>query len=84
MPESAPTRERIVAAVGRADLGRFLPDDEVRPAAEWIARIVLTYGFNPSPAVDPHDVRSVRRMVRTYLLPALSSRPPDSPAEERP
>ncbi len=65
----------FTTALCRPHLGRFLPDDEVRPAAEWVARIVLTYGFNPSPAVDPHDVGSVRRLVRTYLLPALTPDP---------
>lgn len=64
-----------VAELGRPHLGRFLPDDAVRPAAELLARVVLSYSFNPSPAVDPGDDDSIRRLVRTYLLPALTRHP---------
>ena len=51
---------------------RFLPDDQVRPAAELVTRIVLTYSFNPSDRVDPRDPDSIRRLVRTFLLPAIT------------
>ncbi len=62
-----------VAELSRPHLGRFLPDDAVRPAAELLARVVLSFTFGPSPAVDPQDPRSIRRLVQTYLLPALTT-----------
>jgi AcrR family transcriptional regulator len=60
-------------AMSRPHLARFLPDDQVRPAAELATRLVLSFTFNPSPAVDPHDPDTIRRLVRTYLLPAFDS-----------
>jgi len=62
-----------VAELSRPHLGRFLPDDAVRPAAELLARVVLTYSFDPVPELDPSDPDSIRRFVRTYLLPALTT-----------
>jgi hypothetical protein len=44
----------------------------VRPAADLLARVVLTFGFRPSAWVDPTDPASIRRLVGTYLLPALT------------
>ena len=61
-----------VAELSRPHLGRFLPDGAVRPAAELLARVVLSYSFNPVPELDPGDPDSIRRFVRTYLLPALT------------
>jgi AcrR family transcriptional regulator len=66
--------DRVLAladALCRPHLSRFLPDDEVRPAAELLARVALTFAFRPAPWVDPHDPVSIRRLVGTYLLPAL-------------
>jgi AcrR family transcriptional regulator len=60
-----------VAELCRPHLGRFLPDDAVRPAAELLTRVVLSYTFGPAPAVDPQDPDSIQRLVRTYLLPAV-------------
>jgi AcrR family transcriptional regulator len=61
------------AELSRPHLARFLPDDRVRPAAELVARVVLTYSFNPSDGVSPDDPASIRRLVRTYLLPAVTT-----------
>jgi AcrR family transcriptional regulator len=60
------------AELSRPHLARFLPDERVRPAAELVARVVLSYSFNPSPAVDPRDADSIRRLVRIYVLPAVT------------
>jgi AcrR family transcriptional regulator len=65
----------------RPHLSRFLPDAEVRPAAELLARVVLTFGFRRATWVDPDDPASIRRLVRTYLLPALTPQS-DSPVQE--
>lgn len=62
-----------IAELSRPHLARFLPDDAIAPGAEYLARVVLSYSFNPSPVVDPRDPRSIRRLVRTYLLPALTA-----------
>ena len=52
---------------------RFL-DDPGRAASssEWVVRILLSYALHPSPALVLTDERSVRRFVRTYLVPALA------------
>jgi AcrR family transcriptional regulator len=42
--------------------------------AEWVTRLVLSYALAPSPTVDLTDTDSARRLVRTFVLPAL--RPP--------
>jgi AcrR family transcriptional regulator len=60
------------AACVAPHLARFLPDHEVPRAAEWVTRVVLTYTFNPAPSIDLRNEADTRRLVRTYLLPALS------------
>ena len=65
----------------RPHLERFLPAADVRPAAELLARVVLSFGFRPAAWVDPHDPASIGRLVRTYLTPALISQTA-SPAQE--
>lgn len=68
----------MVRRHGAPLLARFLGGDEHEAArlAEWAARITLSYSFNPSPAVDTADEESVRRLVRTYVLPGLAAREP--------
>jgi AcrR family transcriptional regulator len=61
-----------VAELSRPHLGRFLPDEAVRPAAELLTRLVLAYSFGPPSTLDLRDPRSIRRLVRTYVLPALT------------
>lgn len=58
--------------LARPHLERFLAPHDVRPASELLARVVLTYGFRPATWVDHNDPDSIRRLVRTYLLPALA------------
>ena len=60
------------AACVAPHLARFLPDHEVPRAAEWVTRVVLTYTFNPAPSIDLRNDADARRLVRTYLLPALT------------
>lgn len=62
----------LSVALCRPHLERFLPAADVRPAAELLARVVLTFGFRPATWVDPHDPTSIHRLVSTYLLPALT------------
>lgn len=54
--------------------------DGARAAAEHLVRIVLSYAMHPSPAVDPFDEASLRRLVRTHVLPSFTHRPPEKEA----
>jgi AcrR family transcriptional regulator len=74
------------AARGGPMLEAWLPaSDDATPraeraerAAEWIARVVVSYGLAPSPDVDVAEPDSVRRLVRLYILPGLVSGDPRS------
>ena len=61
----------------RPHLERFLPTDEVRRATELLVRVAVTVALRPADWLDTHDPASVRRLVRTYLHPALA--PPRRP-----
>lgn len=63
----------VTVELCRPHLARFLPEAAIRPTAEWAARLVLTYSVHPVPAVRPHDPDSVRRLVDTYVMPAVTS-----------
>jgi len=53
---------------------RFVRDADVAVAAgEWVARVVLSYTFWPSPGLDLTVDDDARRLVRAFLLPALDS-----------
>jgi AcrR family transcriptional regulator len=55
-------------------LARFVPEAERAEAgAEWLVRLLLSYAVNPSPSLDLTDPVSVRRFVRTYVLPVLDT-----------
>jgi AcrR family transcriptional regulator len=56
----------------RPHLSRFLPPDAIRPGAELLARVALTFGFRPPTWFDVHDPDAVRRLVRAYLVPAIT------------
>ena len=63
---------RAVSAFAAPHLSRFLgDDDEAARAAEWVARIVLSYTTNPGSAVELEDPESVRRLVGKFVLPGL-------------
>lgn len=51
---------------------QWLGDDAGR-SVEWLARIVLSYVVTPSPEFDLTDEEAARRLVRTYVLPGLTS-----------
>jgi AcrR family transcriptional regulator len=62
----------LVAAFADPHLARFLPDlDQRARAAEWLARVVLTYVLNPADGVDLADPSAARRLVRTFVMPGL-------------
>lgn len=75
MPHVAFDRlDRVLGATTvlcRPYLARFLPDRAVAPAADWLARIVVSYAGTPSPSVDPQRPATIECLVRTYLTPGL-------------
>jgi AcrR family transcriptional regulator len=54
-------------------LAPWLGEDAGR-AAEWVARIVLSYSCAPSAEYDLTDDASARRLVRTFVMPALTTK----------
>ena len=63
------------ARVAAPYLERHLPADAAARAAEWAARIVLSYVCTPGEShVDIADEASVRRLVRAFVLPGLLAR----------
>ena len=61
-----------VRAVGGPMLARFLPTSDAAELAEWVARFVISYLCSPAVGVQLTDDTSVRRLVRTFVLPGLS------------
>lgn len=57
-------------------LARWLPADDALRAAEWGARIVLSYTSCPADDVDLADEASARRLVQTFVLPGLVTTSP--------
>jgi AcrR family transcriptional regulator len=55
-------------------LSRWLAADDALRAAEWATRLVLSYLSAPTREVDMTDEESVRRLVRTFVLPGLAPR----------
>ncbi|MBV9662332.1 MAG: TetR/AcrR family transcriptional regulator, partial [Actinobacteria bacterium] len=53
----------------------WLPADDAQRAAEWGARIVLSYTSCPADDVDLADEASARRLVQTFVLPGLVTTP---------
>ena len=58
-------------------LARFVTDPALATdGAELVVRLLLSYATDPSPSVDLTDPNSVRRFVRTFLIPALTPKEP--------
>lgn len=72
------------AAFGVDALGPFLDADEARETGEWVARIVLSYGFDPDEHLDLTDIVTADRFVRRYLPHLTRAGSPDpTPANPR-
>lgn len=54
-------------------LRRFLDEQESSATAMWAARLVVSYVSEPSPDVDLRDRASVQDLVRTFIVPGLST-----------
>lgn len=62
----------LVSELAAPHLRRFLPPEAIRPAAELLVRVVLSYSFYPSEVVDPNQPETIRRLVQVHLLPAVT------------
>ena len=71
-----------LAAFAAPHLATELGDPErAARAAEWLARVVLTYVAHPVPGVDLADPVAARHLLSTYVLPALVA-VPSAPTKE--
>jgi AcrR family transcriptional regulator len=71
-----------VARVALApQLERFLDRAAALATAEWLARIVISFGFSPQGGVDLTDPAEARRFVDLYVLAGLTTGRPTHPAE---
>ena len=52
-------------------LARWLSPEEANRVGEWVTRIVISYAASPSAGVDVADPASVRRLVRSFVLPGI-------------
>jgi AcrR family transcriptional regulator len=64
---------RAVRAFASPYLARYLAPEDAPEAAEWVARIVMSYVLCPADGVDLADEQSVRKLVRAFVLPGLCS-----------
>lgn len=61
-----------VGEFGAPLLSRFLGSgDEAARVAQWVTRIVISYTCSPAAGVQLADAGSVRRLVRSFVLPGL-------------
>jgi len=70
----------LVSVYAAPFLGRWLDHDQALRVAEWTTRIALSYLGCPADDVDLTDPEHARRLVRSFVLPAvraLSSFSPD-------
>jgi AcrR family transcriptional regulator len=67
-------------------VARFLDRRPARELGEWVARVIISYGFEPTPDLDLTDPAVTRRFVQTYVLPGVPVRSdashPDASTQE--
>lgn len=73
---------RDTASVFGPHLERFLPPERAAWAAEWTARLFITYLFNPHDHRDFAVIEDARHLVDTFVLPAFA--PDTTPAPGTP
>jgi AcrR family transcriptional regulator len=67
--------DRVLSAAGDLlgpHLRRWLAEDDALRAAEWLARLVLSYAAAPMPDVPPAGEEHITRLVRAFVLPGLA------------
>lgn len=68
--------DRLLDAASRFTapfLGRWLEPEEAARAAEWAARIVVSYLVCPGGDVDITDAADVGRLVSTFVVPGIQA-----------
>jgi AcrR family transcriptional regulator len=74
----------IVGEFAAPYLGRFIGDaEEAARAAEWLARVVLSYVVNPADGSDLADPVVARHLLSTYVMPGLARAARPRPTEEQ-
>jgi AcrR family transcriptional regulator len=69
----------VVSGYAAPKLAPFLPEpDDAARAAEWLARVVVTYVANPADGADLTDEAAARHLLGTYVLPGLLAARPVS------
>jgi len=67
-------------------VARFLDAPSARDLGEWVARLIISYGFEPTPDLDLTDPAITRRFVQTFVLPGVRVRSdashPDASTQE--
>ena len=63
---------RAAALLAGPHLVRFLDVETTPWAVEWLVRLVVSYLFIPAEGTDLTSDPDARRLVQTYLLPALN------------
>lgn len=64
---------RDTASVFGPHLERFLPPERAAWAAEWTARLFITYLFNPHDHRDFAVIDDARDLVETFIVPAFAA-----------
>jgi AcrR family transcriptional regulator len=54
-------------------LSQFMADEEARRAAEFAARVTLSYLVSPEPSVELLEEGSVRRLLEGFVLPGVEA-----------
>lgn len=63
----------LVGEFAAPHLGRFIADaEDARRAAEWLARVVLTYVLHPADGVRLADPAAARHLLSTFVIPGLT------------
>jgi AcrR family transcriptional regulator len=64
-------------------LARWLEPDEAARAAEWAARVAVSYLACPRPGIDLTDVHDARHLVDTFVVPGIQALRAEGPAGRR-
>lgn len=64
------------SAFAMPQLQRFVPERTAAELGEWLARLMVSYGFQPEEQLDLADQITARRFVRTFILPSLDQPEP--------
>jgi len=67
------------ATVVGPHLERFVPAERAAWLSEWIARLFISYLFNPDPSIDLADASAARRLVAGFVLPTFTPDTATSP-----